>query len=453
MNNIKGITVGTYLTKTLKNNENKGKSIKYICEKCTSNNICKYKNITRFKNEKVFKNNVKCEFFYFGITPRAIVATGRDTITGKRTTKTFVGKTEKEAFNKALSFQIEMEKNGGYKIITKSNKSIYDLVKNVIDESYKLGKIKPNTKKRKMDTLNKIAIENLANKPISKVTREEIVKYLESIKKYSKSTIKQNYELLCIAFGQAKYENIITDNFMEGYNRVKKPKSEFVSHKRKALTINEQKKLVDYLNSINYSKCFNKYLFLLMITTGIRIGEALVIDYDKDIDLIENTLTIRRTQTKDEKGRIIIGETTKTDNSRRTLTLNNITKQIVVKALEHKIPNKNHLLFCKEDGTMHLENSINSSLKRIALKLEIGIYEDYNKKGELVKKTDVHNHMLRGTFATRCAEAKIAPIVLKDILGHKDIKITLEYYVDVDTEFQKSENKSIEEYLINKEIF
>ena len=130
MNNIKGITVGTYLTKTLKNNENKGKSIKYICEKCKSNNICKYKNITRFKNEKVFKNNVKCEFFYFGITPRAIVATGRDTITGKRTTKTFVGKTEKEAFNKALSFQIEMEKNGGYKIITKSNKSIYDLVKN-----------------------------------------------------------------------------------------------------------------------------------------------------------------------------------------------------------------------------------------------------------------------------------------------------------------------------------
>ena len=83
---------------------------------------------------------------------------------------------------------------------------------------------------------------------------------------------------------------------------------------------------------------------------------------------------------------------------------------------------------------MHLENSINSCLKRIALRLGIGIYEDVNKKGEIIKKTDVHTPMLRGTFATRCAEAKIAPIVLKQILGHKDISITMTYYIDVDTQ-------------------
>ena len=48
-----------------------------------------------------------------------------------------------------------------------------------------------------------------------------------------------------MAFGQAKYENIITDNFMEGYNRVEKPKSEYKSHHRVSLTVDEQKKLVD----------------------------------------------------------------------------------------------------------------------------------------------------------------------------------------------------------------
>lgn len=37
--------------------------------------------------------------------------------------------------------------------------------------------------------------------------------------------------------------------------------------------------------------------------------------------------------------------------------------------------------------------------------------------------------MLRGTFATRCAEAKIEPVVLKQILGHKDISVTMKYYV------------------------
>ena len=102
---------------------------------------------------------------------------------------------------------------------------------------------------------------------------------------------------------------------------------------------------------------------------------------------------------------------------------------------------------------MHIENSINSSLKRIALKLGIGIYEEENKKGQLVQKTDIHTHMLRGTFATRCAEAKIAPIVLKQILGHKDIETTMKYYIDVDTEFIQSETDNAIQYLVDKKIF
>lgn len=100
-----------------------------------------------------------------------------------------------------------------------------------------------------------------------------------------------------------------------------------------------------------------------------------------------------------------------------------------------------------------LFNSYNSSLKRIALKLGLGIYEDIDKNVKSVTKTDVHTHMLRGTFATRCAEAKVAPAVLKKILGHKDISVTMKYYVDVDPEFVKTENKNMEDYLKSQNIF
>lgn len=61
--------------------------------------------------------------------------------------------------------------------------------------------------------------------------------------------------------------------------------------------------------------------------------------------------------------------------------------------------------------------------------------------------------MLRGTFATRCAEAKVAPVVLKDLLGHSDIAITMKYYIDVDKEFINSENKNVVSYLLDKAIF
>ena len=98
-----------------------------------------------------------------------------------------------------------------------------------------------------------------------------------------------------MAFEQAKYENIITDNFMEGYNRVGKPKSEYKSHHRVSLTVDEQKKLVDYLNNTDYKDCRHKYILLLLLSTGMRIGEALVLDYEKDIDLENRKIYIRRT--------------------------------------------------------------------------------------------------------------------------------------------------------------
>ena len=316
-----------------------------------------------------------------------------------------------------------------------------------------LNKIDKSTLKRKMDTLKQISKASFANKPIAKVTREEVVSYLSSLSKYSKSTIKQNYELLCMGFGEAEYQKIIQENFMTGYKRIIKPKSEYVSHKRKSLTIQEERKLVDYLMDVSYEKCSYKYLLLWQLTTGMRIGETLVLDYKNDISLSANKVDIKRTQTKDENGNIIIGETTKTDNGRRTLTMNNISKQIMQKALEHKVKNKNNLLFCKKDGTMILENTINSCLKRIALKLGIGIFEEPNTKGKTVKKTDVHTHMLRGTFATRCAEAKIAPVVLKQILGHKDISVTMKYYIDVDGSFIESETDNAIQYLVDKNIF
>ena len=443
---FKGITVGTYISRKSKNNKEKN-----VCANCEINaKIQRSKNIDKEKEYDLCKGCEKC---YVSKSCKALLTIGRDQTTGKTNRKTFVSNTEEQALAEALQYKLDLDKNGGPRIITKSNKTLVELLNPCINEQFMLNKIDKSTLKRKMDTLKQISKASFANKPIAKVTREEVVSYLSSLSKYSESTIKQNYELLCMGFGEAEYQKIIQENFMAGYKRIIKPKSEYVSRKRKSLTIQEERKLVDYLMNVSYEKCSYKYLLLWQLTTGMRIGETLVLDYKNDISLSENKVDIKRTQTKDENGNIIIGETTKTDNGRRTLTMNNISKQIMQKALEHKVKNKNNLLFCKKDGTMILENTINSCLKRIALKLGIGIFEEPNTKGKTVKKTDVHTHMLRGTFATRCAEAKIAPVVLKQILGHKDISVTMKYYIDVDGSFIESETDNAIQYLVDKNIF
>ena len=443
---FKGITVGTYISRKPKNSKEKD-----VCANCKIyEKIQTDKHIDKEKEYELCKNCEKC---YVSKTCKALLTVGRDQTTGKTNRKTFVADSEEQALNDALQYKLDLNKAGGPRIITKSNKTLVELVQPCIEEQFKLKKINKSTLKRKTDTLKQIAKAPFANKAISKVTREDVVNYLSSLSKYSESTIKQNYELLCMGFGEAEYQKIIQENFMSGYKRVQKPASEYKSHKRKSLTLVEEKKLVDYLMNVSYEECSYKYLLLWQLTTGMRIGETLVLNYENDIILSKNIVDIKRTQTKDENGKIMIGETTKTNEGTRTIKMNNLSRQIMDMALEHKIKNKDKLLFCQSNGTMHLENSINSCLKRIALKLEIGIYEDYNKKGELVKKTDVHTHMLRGTFATRCAEAKIAPVVLKQILGHKDIAVTMKYYIDVDSSFIESETDNAIQYLVDKNIF
>ena len=56
MNKVKGITVGTYLTKTIKNSKNKGLFSKEICNLCKMKDKCKYRQITKFENGKVIHN-------------------------------------------------------------------------------------------------------------------------------------------------------------------------------------------------------------------------------------------------------------------------------------------------------------------------------------------------------------------------------------------------------------
>lgn len=223
---LKGITVGTYISK-----RPKGKFDESICASCENN---KNKNIDKEKQYELCKG---CDKFYVSKTCKAVLTTGRDQTTGQTQRKSFVADTEQEALDKALDYRIKLNKNGGPRIITKTNKTLIDLVRPMIEEQFKLNRIKESTYKRKLDTLKQIGNASFARKSIAKVTRDEVVNYLAKLKTYSKTTIKQNYELLCMGFGEAYHQQLIKDNFLDGYKRIEKPKSEYNGHHRIALTI------------------------------------------------------------------------------------------------------------------------------------------------------------------------------------------------------------------------
>lgn len=448
MSKINGITYGTYPSIRPKKNVDKS-----VCENC---NVCKstqYQLADNLKKMHICRDS-GCNLFYFSQTSKATVILGRDTITGKELKKTFVAGSTDEALKLALEAKLNIDKNGGPRIIEKSNLSIIDISTPIYMEDYKLHKINASTHNKNITNLKMLEKEAFTTKPINKVSRSEIVDYLNELAKYSPTTIKERYRIIKRAFDYAYDQNLIKDNFMAGYNLIEKPKTKVVNvvPKKISLTLDKEKQLVDYLEATPIYNCKHKNLFLLLLTTGMRIGEALSLDYKKDIDLENKTITITKTITRGEDGRDCIGLDTKTPTGKRILHLSDIALKYLNACLANVKPNKFNLLFYNSKnitGGFFAEGTINSALKRIAFKLNIYLYVDVDGK----TKTQVHTHMLRGTFATRCAEAKMPPIVLQKILGHADIQITNKYYIDVDQHFIDSENQNFVNYMKEHNLF
>ena len=90
------------------------------------------------------------------------------------------------------------------------------------------------------------------------------------------------------------------------------------------------------------------------------------------------------------------------------------------------------------------------------------IFYDYNKNSvittsqvnsfyrRICEKADIEfhgQHSLRHTFATRCIEAGVKPVVLKNWLGHTNIHITLDTYADVYGSLNSASIETLEKYL------
>ncbi len=97
-----------------------------------------------------------------------------------------------------------------------------------------------------------------------------------------------------------------------------------------------------------------------------------------------------------------------------------------------------NLLFVNKNKLV-THTSMNSQLQRRLINL--GIFE----KG-------LSTHSLRHTFATRCIESGMQAIVLSKLLGHSDVRVTLNTYVKIFNEYQAKASKEVELYYKNLDL-
>ena len=201
-----------------------------------------------------------------------------------------------------------------------------------------------------------------------------------------------------------------------------------------ALAQDEQKRLTETMENTEPPYGSNDYRFQLFIElySGMRMGgiNALM---PEDIDLENRVIHVHSTIAIGVDEKPYVKEGTKTQTGTRDVPISRTLEPYLIEAMKRQKPNKNNLLFVNRcSGEPFLTSQVSAYFRRICKKAGI------EPRGQ---------HALRHTFATRCIEAGVPPVVLKKWLGHSDIHVTLDTYTDVYSDMNDAAIGRFNEYV------
>ncbi|MBQ7965806.1 MAG: site-specific integrase [Ruminococcus sp.] len=351
-------------------------------------------------------------------------------IDDERVRKTVYGKTEREVRNKLKELQIQALAGNLHNDKKPKIPTIFQYAEKMMDEQLALNEIRQSSYDRKMETLKMLS--DISYKQLDEVSEDDLIAFFKTQLDYSQSCINKMYQLLGAVFIKAVNRKIIEDNPLR---EIKRPKSNKKTIPVRALTVEEQKKLLNVLKNedVRYSD-----IMLLSMFTGMRIGECCALMVE-DIDFEEKTITVSKTVARGKYGRNVLNET-KTSAGMRKLHLSDD----IFEFLKSCIGNKDKgLLFLSSNQNLVTTNQVNYSYAAALKAYDIVDTSVYGR---------VDLHSLRHTYATRCIESGMPAKVLQKLLGHTDINITLNTYYSV---FEKYSNEHLavaDEYMKQNDI-
>ncbi len=338
-------------------------------------------------------------------------------INGISQRKSRCGKSKQECYDKRDQFlaELELEKNG-----IALNSTITEVLRLENERRLKKNKQQEQGYARNEDTISYIENSSIGKLRIRDITVEQLIQFLFEITRYADDTLRKIYSKVKKAFKIAANKNIIESNPFENpayMDDLECPKSDIETKKVPPLTIEEQRRFEEGLKAYQKekTKC-NKYHHQLMIElySGMRMGEINALT-PYDIDFEKGVISVNKTISRNRERKAFISYRTKTKAGNREVPMMEEVRKELELAIQEMKPNPNNLIFCdKKNKNPLTTQQVNSAYKRICK--NVGI-KDYGQ------------HQLRHTYGTRCVEAGMDYKALSDIMGHKNIHITIDTYV------------------------
>lgn len=284
---------------------------------------------------------------------------------------------------------------------------------NYIDEwmtTYKAYSVRQSTFDRLLTSIKALEGYAIASIPIGEITAKHIQLYVNELANsgYGLSTIKKQMRIVTAPLKQASALHIIPADPGIGIrlpSRYNVAKPERIVE---AYTAQEQTAL---LNVISSGRRTGYFAIMLMIETGLRVGEVLALRW-QDVQLTRKRINVRNTVVRlANKKQSFVQDSVKSESSRRTIPLTPEAINILEEQYARRV---NEWVFVNDDGERLSYEALRYQTRKACE--EAGI--EY--RGE---------HVFRHTFATNCYHKGIDVKILSRLLGHADVNITYNLYI------------------------
>ncbi len=278
--------------------------------------------------------------------------------------------------------------------------------------------------------------------------------YTEMLRKKSLGirTVEYTHIILHPTFELAIRDGIILKNPTQGIFGDIKKAYDSKSTKMKALTMEQQKNFLHFLEQDTAWKRYHS-VFQVMLGTGMRVGELIGlrwqdVDFEKRLININHAITIVKAE-KNGKKRYLHVSLPKTAAGIRNIPMMQAVmdgfkeEYFVAETKEFKtctLEGYTDFIFTKTNGNVFTSERLDKVLSDIV--------KAYNKQEEAIAKAEDREphflphfscHVLRHTFCTRLCERDVNLKVIQTVMGHANIKITMDIYAEVSEEKQRME--------------
>nr|WP_285842948.1 site-specific integrase [Rummeliibacillus stabekisii] len=185
-------------------------------------------------------------------------------------------------------------------------------------------------------------------------------------------------------------------------------------------------------------------IFLILSYTGIRVGELVALKW-KDIDFINQTISITKTYYNPNNTVQFQLVTPKTKQSRRKV----VVDEVVIDALKQHKENQEKIIKQLGDAYTNQHFIFAKTERQPGYPIVVKIVQ--LRMARLLKlanlNTELTPHSLRHTHTSLLAEAGVALEQIMDRLGHSDDQITKNVYLHVTKEMKKEASQKFSQLM------